>query len=354
MAQSQLPEGYCFSALHCIKICCDKEGCIEVYLDRRLQLVSEIDKGAGYRVGYVAESGGLEIGYTAVTKSTYHEQEENIILPAECGFYPVFGKVTGNRNPDGSIMLGQGENAQYSVWAGMEDTYRCYISTEGPGSGSAEVLIDNEKIGVCEGRTGLASFEVKMKQGVHTLRIQNTSGVMCINRIRFYPYNDSVAYRNELEGKELKGYGKKLTGSTWWSDYTVSAELTVSCEEQGSAGLLLRVKEPSEGGEGDDPVLGADFFIGYSVSFTGKELMIIKHRYNEEIMKSCPFPTEPGETYQLLVKMSGTEITVYVDGKKEPELSVTDEEPIENGCVGIRVKNGQMKVHRFFTEEGQR
>ncbi|WP_286081812.1 glycoside hydrolase family 43 protein [Parablautia intestinalis] len=352
VVQSRLPEHYNFSALHCIKICRNMDGRLELYIDRRLQFTSEVEKCAAYRVGYIAESNGLEIGYTAVTESTNQEQAECTVFPMECAFYPVFGKITGERNPDGSILLEQGETAQYSVWAGVEDTYRCWISTNCQSSGETEVLIDNKKLGVCESCAGLTLFETKLNQGIHVLSLWSKTGVKQINRIKFYPSADRIDYENELSGVELHGYGKRLTGNTWWSDYAVSATLSVKCEAEGNAGILLRVTEPSEGGEGADPVLGANFFIGYSVSLTGTELVIMKHHYDEKVLKSCPFCVESDEIHELLVEISGITIEVYVDREKQPKLVVADAEPIENGCAGIRVKNGWMKVTDFSLKEG--
>lgn len=354
MVQSYLPEGYDFQVFHCIKICRSLDGSLEVYIDRRLQFTFETEKYEAYRIGYMAQSGSLEIGYTAVTASTKQEQTVCAVFPTECAFYPVFGKVTGERKADGSILLKQGESAQYSIWTGEEGIYRCWITTHGQRDGETKILIDNERVGICEsGDVRLAFFEVNLNQGMHVLRLENRSGVMQIKKIKFYSIAQSIDYGNELTGTGLDGYGKKLAGSTWWSDYTVSAVLSAKCKEEGNAGILLRVTEPSEGGEGFDSVLGVNFFIGYSVSVTGKELVIIRHRYNEKILKRCPFYTETDKAYQFLVEISGATIRVYVDGEKEPKLVVTDDEPIENGCAGIWVKNGWMKVRVFDTEKGE-
>ena len=61
---------------------------------------------------------------------------------------------------------------------------------------------------------------------------------------------------------------------------------------------------------------------------------------------------ESDEIHELLVEISGITIEVYVDREKQPKLVVADAEPIENGCAGIRVKNGWMKVTDFSLKEG--
>ncbi len=351
VVQSCLPEDYNFNVLHCIKLCQNPDGSLEVYIDRRLQLMSNIEKCVAYRIGCTADTDGLEIGYTAVTEATKQEKTEAAVFPAECAFYPVFGKISGNRNADGSIVLKQDEDAQYHIWAGAGDIYHCCISTNHQKNGLAEVWIDNKMTGTCEGSTGLTLIETRLDYGMHTLRFRNTSGILQIKRIKLYPFVENVDYKNHLTGAELNGYEKRLTDSTLLSDYAVSAVLSVKCGTNGNAGILLRVTEPSEGGEGDDTVMGTDFFIGYSVSLTGTELVVLRHRYDEKVLGRCRFYVEADKEYQLLAEISGATITVYMEGKKQPEIILTDDEPIENGCAGIWVKNSRMKVIDFGLQQ---
>ena len=334
IGQSDLLRGYDFTALHCIRICRNPDGCLEVYLDRRRQITLEMEKRKAYRIGYTAPGSGLEIGYTAVTESTWKERTDSAVIPAECAFYPVFGKVDGERKADGSVVLRQGESAQYSIWAGEEGVYRCVITMHRQKPGKTEILLDGMEVCACEkDDADLSFFERKMDRGMHGFSVVNQSGIVRIDKIRFYPCTQWTDYQNELTGAELDGYGKRLSGNTAWSDYTVSAALSAECGENGNAGILLRVTEPSEGGEGADPVLGIDFFIGYSVSFTGKELMVIRHRYDETILGRCAFHIEAGEVHRFRVEVSGASIRVYTDGEKEPGLIVTDDSPVENGCA---------------------
>lgn len=352
IGQSSLPDGYGFEALHCVKICRDRNDKLEVYIDRRRQFVFSVEGHKAYRMGVMAQGSGLEIGYTAVTGSTRQEQETCAVFPVEGAFYPVFGKVAGERKADGSVLLKWGENAQYSIWAGEEGGYRCWITAHWQENGKAGIILDGVEVCTLEkDGTELAFFGISLKQGMHAIRIENYAGVLRIDKIKFFSVAQGVDHGDGLAGVELNGYGKRLAGNTVWSNYTVSAALLVECGENGNAGILLRVTEPSEGGEGADLVLGVDFFIGYSVSLTGEELVIMRHRYDEKVLGRCPYPMEADEEHCFKVNIFGASIWVYADGGDMSLLMITDEEPIENGCTGIWTKNGRIKISRFDVED---
>ena len=146
---------------------------------------------------------------------------------------------------------------------------------------------------------------------------------------------------------EAGTYGKKLFGRTSWSNYTVSARVKADLRNADSkAGLLIRVTEPSEGGEGENPVLGIHFFIGYSISFTGEELVVSRHRYDEKILGICPFRMEADRFYEICVEVQGDEISVCMEGESDPVLIVKDTEPITHGCPGIWAKDSVITVER--------
>lgn len=350
--QALLPSFYIFETLHCIRVEWKRDGALSVFVDNRLQLQEDDISLMSVRIGYYSESGEIGCGYTAITHGIWEDASENVLIPIDCPFYPVFGTGSYMKKSDGSILLKEGQNAKYMLLADKDTRYRLFISvTSTRDTGKADIFIDKTKIGECTGRQEVQSYLIKLTAGKHTLMVSGNNGELNINRIHFLSIGRTQEKRDILLPVNIGPYEKKLWGKADWSDYKVTAVIKADLKENESrAGILLRATQSSEGGEGADMVLGIHFFIGYSVSLTGKELVVAKHRYDENILAACTYELESGKQYELHVKVQGAVISVYMNQDKAPRLTVIDSEPITNGYAGIWAKNSLVSVESCFLE----
>ncbi len=347
--QSPLPADYIFEALHCVRVECRQDGLISVFVDNRLQIQETGIKLISARIGYFSSGREIGCGFTAITEAISEEASERILIPAGTSFYPVFGQGEFKRNQDGSILLKEGQEAVYRILiaAGME--YQFFVAGEsGNDDAEAGLLIDNEKLGLFTGKQGLQSYRAELSEGIHVLKVCGSGKELTIKKICFIQREDGEENQELPLPMKVGRYEKRIFGKADWSDYTVTAAIIPELTgEEGNAGVLLRVTEPSEGGEGDDTVLGIHFFIGYSVSFTKKELVVARHSYDSRILARRPFTLEPGRCYELRAELRGAEISVYVDQSEAPQIVVADTEPIMYGCPGVWAKDSLLAVERF-------
>ena len=126
------------------------------------------------------------------------------------------------------------------------------------------------------------------------------------------------------------GYGKRLLGPCW-SDATIEAELRVVCGE-GHGDLLLRASQLADGGEGDDPRLGSNFLLGYSVQLHSDRVVVARHAYDERMLADAPLVARVW--HRVRVEVRGARLSVVVDGRQVCDL--VDEWPHLVGNAGLR------------------
>ncbi|MFA9464382.1 MAG: glycoside hydrolase family 43 protein [Velocimicrobium sp.] len=344
IARNDLPKTYRFETLHCIRVEKKESKVLEIYIDNRLQFKNISSGLAATRIGYFSEGGSIGCGFTAITESVLENEMENVILPMECAFYPVFGTGTIQRNPDGSILVKEDESIEYSLITDTDTDYViCITCNQVEKIAKTEVLLDGRVVGNCLGNRGVENFSVKLSQGNHTLRLKGKTGTLAIKRMKLVQVKNTDEPVGNMGPVRIGPHGKYLAGESFWNDYTVTAEFSADMlNEDSKAGVLMRVTEPAEGGEGDDQVLGIHFFIGYSISVSRSELCVIRHSYDEKVLAVCPYEYTSGQTCDLDVELNGSEITVYVDHEAVPRITVNDSNPIVHGCAGIWAKGSVM------------
>lgn len=353
LKKAMLPSDYMFDALHCIRVEYDKSGKLAVYIDNRLQLEKKRIYFDYARIGYLTEHGRIGCGFTAVTSKTCEEASRQAVIPMNCGFYPVFGTGNFERNSDGSILLKKEEQVEYQINTECSGQYFMQVITEDSQAFSkASICIDETEVDVFTAGHGIKTYLLSLSAGRHVMKITSTDEPLEIRRI-YFKSKEENEIGPFISSIKAGTYGKELLEGTTGMDYSISAQLTAEfMGEDSNAGILVRVTEPAEGGEGADPVLGIHFFIGYSVSFTGKELVIARHRYDKKILATCAFEYERNKTYELKVTVSGDEILVYIDKEEVPRLSVRDSEVIIDGCAGIWAKNSLVTVENIHYNKG--
>ena len=117
------------------------------------------------------------------------------------------------------------------------------------------------------------------------------------------------------------------------------------CEEEWEAGILLRASELADGGEGDDPVLGKNFMIGYRVAIGTSGVTLYRHRYDCVCLAQADCKAK-----ELKVGIHGNTISVYAAGTCV--IHYTDETPVISGCMGFDARgclmDGEMTCTTAF------
>ncbi len=355
IASEKLPSDYKFETLHTIRL--ERNGeLIECYIDNRHQLrVTDMQIGK-FRLGYFAEGGRIGFGYTALTESTYLKEINQTLIPAGCSFYPVFGNGDIIKGQDGSIFLKKGEEVQYKLQIDKEGDYTFFINHNIAEKGNViEGYVDENQMEFIAGDNHLMRYRIRLAAGEQMWKLRVSEGFIKIKSLKMIMNKEDDILLYELKENPITdfgNYGKKLYGQETWCDYSVEAMIAPHyLDEKSRAGILMRVTEPSEGGEGADTVLGIHFFIGYSVSLTGNQLIIARHQYDESILAACPCETISGQSYKLRVIAAASQISVWINDEKTPRLSVCDKEPITNGCTGVWVNHARISVKQLVIKQ---
>lgn len=346
LGESPLPQDYLFETLHCIRVEHKENEFLHVYIDNRLQLQWESLELNSVRIGYFSNKGIIAYGYTALKGTICDMASKDILIPVNTSFYPVFGEGNFSSNPDGSILLKDAQKARYNYYAEWDGEYKLFLSGRiSENKTRVTIRNDGNVIGECSSIQGLHSYTLELSKGNHVLEIEGNEGEFILIRVGIHYLEDRKDEHKLLVPTEIGPYGKKLCGNESWSDYEVLAKVSMELLEKNSfAGLLLRVTEPSEGGEGADALLGIHFFIGYSVSYNGREIVIARHRYDRKVLKTCPLEMNEHEIIEMRAQVKGSEITVYINQEQSPRLSVIDTEPITHGCAGIWASNSLLTI----------
>ena len=352
LGESQLPEAYDFNSLHNIRVQSDK-GRMKIWIDNRLQIADVAVQKEKVRPGYFAAGTRVGCGYTAVTNNTYDNEISNTVIPAGCSCAAVYGAVNTSADENGAVQIGRGDIMKYRFRTEGEGNYRLNVICR-PSESSSGFLVTADKEPICtgSGEEILQSFPVALSAGLHRFTITGQAGTAELARIELVRQGAAAEYESDTV-VEVGPYGKALCGDTQWHDYTAEAEFTADIGEEGSAGIMLRVTEPAEGGEGEDPVLGIDFFLGYTVSVSDGWLRIARHRYDREILAECPLEVK-NDGYTLSVTVTGAYIDVYMNQELTPRLRVCDKQPLTHGCAGVWAKNSKIKVTGLRISERRR
>lgn len=352
LKESKLPKEYDFYSLHNIRVQLDK-GRLKIWIDNRLQISEVTVWNEKFRLGYFAAGTRIGCGYTAVTNNTYDNELNHAVIPAGCSCAAVYGTINTLADENGTVQIGGGDVIKYRIWTAYDGNYLLNLICRPSGYSSSFLVAANEEpIGTGSGEEILQSFPVALHAGLQWFTITGQSGKAELSRIELVRQSAATEYKSD-KVVEVGPYGKMLCGDIQWQDYTVEASFTAEIGEEGSAGIMLRVTEPAEGGEGEDPILGIDFFLGYTVSVSNGWLQIARHRYDREILAECPLEIK-NDGYTLCVTIMGACIDVYMNQEITPRLRAFDKQPLTHGCAGVWTENSRIKVTGMRISERRR
>lgn len=141
--------------------------------------------------------------------------------------------------------------------------------------------------------------------------------------------------------------GKLVRDTPDFADGTVEADVRPADNQQGNAGLLVRVEHPG---------VGADSFDGYEVSLSasGQQIILGKHHHDFRPLQSVSAEVEPGRWHHLRVDLQGPRIRVFLDRSTVPQIDFTDsKDPLLTGKVALRTWNSGAAFQNVHIQAGQ-
>ncbi len=363
MASGTLPDDYDETALHCLRMTCDSSAVI-LYLDNRRQLEAGIQEVKG-RLGYFAEEGNIAAGFTGFSKGTSQEAEKEFYKPVP-GEIPADTALNFAKSPltaggqllyhdckcpwygtpcqdahSASLRCGTMSAALYHV--NIEESGKYVLDLFGAFSTATDWQITVDGTVVAKQHlpmkdNGIFSISAELPGGLHTVGLCLCKGQAELEYISFYKTSCAMPEGTRAITK-FGPYGKLLWGEDGWSDYRITACLNAIEEsENGQAGILLRTSQPSEGGEGDDPVLGINFFKGYFVGLTGTDVTLSRHSYDSHLLAEAGYEHKPGEAHRITVEAKGELLRIFIGDCNVPAIIYRDEAPFTHGRIGVRTQ----------------
>ena len=208
------------------------------------------------------------------------------------------------------------------------------------------------------------SFPFYFDQGLHSIKVEVVSGSLFLKQFEFDRWENTESFGegfdtdysawNYVDGgwtisnKEasINATGKITAGSTMWNNYTV--EVDVKYIKGMNAGLLFRVKNPGQGGIGNDPEAGGDFLQGYYFTLSQNGCVLGKQNFNWSTLATASGSYQMDQWYHIKATVEGSNFKIYVGDMSNPVIDYTDVKPFVSGKVGLRAYNCHAKFDNFM------
>lgn len=294
--QETLLSGYDHEVLHAVRL--EYGNGLTVYIDNLLRLKADAAIG-GHKIAYYGD-GGLAVGSAAV-----HENRSALHYPVPC-FAPGDREICFDVTSQGIYQFLALECKDYS----------------------GEIRVDGKALlPDCVDRNHCVAFyRCSLETGSHIL--QADAGTVAIA-----PFcgsgSDPVSVQN-------LGPYDKIRSAQKWTNVDISAELDIAdCAEGWQAGVIFRADHLADGGEGNDKVLGTNFFVGYRVCISEGKIQLWKHRYDEKLLKEISY--DGGSHVSFRVIAAGNLISLRMNEKII--LEYRDPMPVMCGYNGFHARN---------------
>jgi len=335
---SALPRDYVHGALHCWRLVRDGEE-LRVFVDGRAQLTVR-DAPAG--ASRIALFGAVAVGHAALTLTTAERADREAAKPVPGRFWAGLG--TGDAQPEAEgVRLRAGTTVSYDLHVQQAGPSGLYLAGE---FGAADVIsVDLDGVRY-ELRGDRMSVPVRLDAGTPRLTLRGVAGDPLVRLVTIAPRPEPG--RAAAADETASGTGKRLVAGPY-DDAEITASLSVEFSApQGHADLILRASQLSEGGEGDDTVLGRNFLLGYSVQLHHDRVVLARHDYDERVLAERRMPVEASRPHLLVVRAVGRTLGVELDGAAV--IQVDDDLPYPIGSVGLRTDNAVLRVERLQVE----
>lgn len=298
--KADLPHDYCHSALHRLTIRFDGSSpCTTAFLDA-LRLPQIPLSLGGSEFGYFSSEKML-VGSTA-----FSEKHDRVLWPI----------------PSTAVYQG-------GLHVSVPESGRYIAAFTGRATPEPDLMADGAPTDVCvlHKTPGTLSVAVDLSAGVH--RLGSASKAACQVTLFRAPVMQTESLKAQL------GKWDKQCGAAEYVDFELTSHMTVKGQDKGwEAGIIFRASNLADGGEGNDKVLGTNFFIGYRLSISDGYLRLWRHRYDQLLLKEVPVIVP--QDIHLSVQAVGNLLTCSLG--ETAMLRFTDDSPIITGHVGFHTR----------------
>ena len=352
LASSLLPVGYRHDALHCVRIT-HTGGAVRVVVDGRHQLDVPATVPAGAVIGYATRAGALLVGHTALTNDVEARASRASTKPVPGRFWAALtdSEVTtvevGAPVPWERLVLTGSTEASYRLLSSGQGEHQLSLTGVFPaGTAIAVEVAGARAVLTTTDDTGVLSTVVTLPVGDVLLRLTAPMGRADVDLVELKPVSTDPA-PTRVSGA-IAVAGKDVLVADGWTDYTVDATLEVDLEDPAGHGdVILRATQLAEGFEGNDPVLGIDFLLGYSVQLRADRVVLARHAYDEQVLACADVELDLTVPHRVVATVAGGRVTAQVDDLAP--LTATDLFPHLVGGAGIRVLGGEVRADLTVT-----
>ena len=156
-----------------------------------------------------------------------------------------------------------------------------------------------------------------------------------INRIIAEPIFEPK--REHFEYEAISGTKKFPLSKTVFHNGKILLTGDANSSETGTVGIIFRGNDFANGGEGNDEILGLQFYVGYCLKLTEHKAFLYKSRYEEVLVAQADVEIDLHEI-QLLLEYENEKIAVY-SGRNNKEILSYEDDDFEFGSVGLQLIN---------------
>ena len=300
----KLLNDYDHEALHCIRL--EYGSNLTVYIDNLLRLKAAVAVGSS-KISYFAD-GDLMIGSATVHTAV----KDQLHYPVPC-FAPGHREICFDVVTQGTYQF---------LALGCKDS-------------SEVVFVDGTALmpDCVDRKNGVAFYCCNMEIGSHILQTDAIGAETVAIAQHHGSGSDPVSVQNV-------GPYDKIYGANKWTNVNICADMDIAERGEGwQAGVIFRADHLADGGEGNDKVLGTNFFVGYRVCVSEGKLQLWKHRYDEQLLKEIPYDGSDHISFQIVA--AGNVISLRMNG--EVVMEYQDPMPIMCGYNGFHARNCVIK-----------
>lgn len=329
-----LPADFRHGVLHCWLWRFDGER-LEIAVDSRSVFRGAAAFDAADALRGFDEAAGPRLGRCSLTRSTLSlaDADADAVLPVPGRFW-CGADVAGHR-------LAAAEELTYRIFVQDAGTMRVYVDGDFRRGDELSIAVGSDVRPVTiEAPTTVVAVTADLDSGEQELRIRAVSGAPRPTLVTVAPVPTQA--QEPVSGLGLAGWAKEPIGPGTWDDCRIDVSAAVEfAEDDGHADVLFRAGQFADGGEGDDPVLGTDFLLGYSLQIHRDRVVLARHRYDAVTIADAVTDTARFA--------AGFSITVCGDVIRVHEgdrllLEAEDEHAPRLGMVGVRTAGARIQV----------